>query len=264
MLRFVGTVLRDFFWLQFSVKLRLRKIPIVNVDHELDAAIPFVPAQISTYLDFIAFWIRPIGQIRRRFGRAAERRAATELLNLLTSCYRQASEVYRVRMTTTRRPRYLRGRFLVIHLFDPHYLCVPSLHIMIVAASYSFYRRVFAELGAPAAETTQVGHDLFTQAIQIAESVLYIKQHSVNCVPAALYAMSQLTPTEFTAAEATVFINQLFADPAANGPVNASVQAADATAIREHIQATFDHLTSQGATDPDWMTTVRRFVASSG
>ncbi len=58
-LRFVGTVARDFFWLQFSVKLGIRKIKIINVDHELDARIPFRPEKIGAYLDFIAFWIRP-------------------------------------------------------------------------------------------------------------------------------------------------------------------------------------------------------------
>ncbi|HPS43492.1 MAG TPA: hypothetical protein PK542_03290, partial [Treponemataceae bacterium] len=35
MLEYLGTVMRDFFWLQFSVKLGFKKIPILNVDHPL-------------------------------------------------------------------------------------------------------------------------------------------------------------------------------------------------------------------------------------
>lgn len=254
-LRFVGTVARDFFWLQFSVKLGIRKIKIINVDHELDARIPFRPEKIGAYLDFIAFWIRPIGQIRKHCGRAAERRHAVAFLDLLTTCYRQASEVYRATMTTTRRPRYLRGRFLAIHLFDPHLLCVPSLHIMIVVATYTYYRRAFAELGLTPDAATALDGELFAEAVEIAESVLYIKQHSVNCLPAALYAISQLTPAEVTAAEVDRFIETLFTSP------DETLPGTDAAAIRAQIASTFEDLGREGRDDPDWMTTVRGFIA---
>ena len=57
--RFVGTVLKDFFALQFAVKLGLRRVPVVDVDHPLDARIPFTPERIATYLDFISFGSAP-------------------------------------------------------------------------------------------------------------------------------------------------------------------------------------------------------------
>lgn len=249
--RFVGTVLKDFFWLQFSVRLKLRRIPVVAVDHPLDATVPFTPDRIGPYLDFVAFWIRPLGYIGRRRGRAAQQRYAAEFLELIEQCYAEAATVYRVRMSTTRRPRYLKGRFLAIHLFDPHYLCVPSLHIMIVVLAYSFYRRAFAELGLPPEETDVLDRELVAGAVEIAETVLYIKQHSVNCIPAALYAMGRITPEDVPAAEARAFIGQLF---------QGAPEVASGDAIRAHVQDVFDRLVAEGDRDPAWPATVQRFL----
>ena len=48
----VFTALRKFFLIQFSVKLKLRKIPVIQVDNALDKKIPFTPERITVYLDF--------------------------------------------------------------------------------------------------------------------------------------------------------------------------------------------------------------------
>ena len=171
MARFVGTVLKDFFALQFAVKLGLRRVPVVDVDHPLDARIPFTPERIATYLDFISFWIRPLGWIARHHGPRAFVTHGVRFLGLIDRCYREAAEVYRAGMTTTRRPRYYRGRFLAIHLFDPHLLCVPSLHVMIVVLAWTQYRRAFAELGVPDADRSALTTELFDGAVDITESV---------------------------------------------------------------------------------------------
>lgn len=249
-LRFVGTVLKDFFALQFAVRLGLRKVPVVNVDHPLDEQIPFRPELIGPYLDFIAFWIRPLGWIARRFGTRAFARHAVAYLRLIRRCYAEAADVYRAGMTTTRRPRYFRGRFLAIHLFDPHLLCVPSLHVMICVLTYTFYRRAFAALGATPAEADALDAELFDGAVAITESVLYIKQHSVNCLPAAFYAMTRLTPAEVTPGEIDRFVAHLFADD----------QLDAAPAIRAHVLAGYERLVSEGAADADWQATVQRYV----
>lgn len=275
---FAGTVVRRFFWLQFSVKLRLRRVDVVNVDHPLDAAVPFTPARIAAYSDFISFWIRPLGLVGERFGRAAQRRYTNEYLRLITRCYREAAEVYAARMTTTRRPKYRRGGFLVIHLFDPHLLCVPSLHVMVVVLTQAFFRRVWAEMGAPPDGAETLHGELFSGAVAITESVLYIKQHSVNCLPAALYGMSRILPADVTGADVDEFVDALFAgagagdvpadavnvsaeDVTAEDAATADVAAEDAEAIREHIREVFAGLVADGAADPDWMPAVRRFVA---
>lgn len=255
--RFVRTVVKDFFWLQFSVRLGVRKVPIVWVDHALDAAVPFEPDKIGVYLDFIAFWIRPLGLIGERFGRDAQRRYTTEYLALIERCYREAADVYAATMSTTRRPRYLKGRFLTIHLFDPHYLCVPSLHVMIVVLTHTFFRRAFAELGASEAEVAAVSGELFDGAVAITETVLYIKQHSVNCIPAALYAMARITPDAVTDADAAAYVAALFADAP-------SVAAGDVAAIRAHVSEVYGQLVADGASDNDWTPAVRRLVAGFG
>lgn len=254
-LAFVRTVVTDFFWLQFSVKWGLRRVPVVDVDHPLDDEVPFAPEKVGVYLDFIAFWIRPLGYIGRRFGADAQRRYAVDYLRLIERCYREAAGVYRFRMSTTRRPRYFRGQFLTIQLFDPHYLCVPSLHVMIVVLTYTFFRRAFAELGLSGAEADSLDAELFGGAVEITETVLYIKQHSVNCIPAALYAMSRITPEEVNDSEVEAFVDRLFAD--------APLLAGDADdRLRAHIREAYDHLTDAGSTDQDWTPAVRRFLGA--
>jgi len=250
---YLGTVLKDFFWLQFAVKWRLKKVPIVNVDHPLDDEVPFAPDKVGVYLDFVAYWVRPIGYIGRRFGDAAQRRYAIEFLGLIDRCYREAAHVYRFQMSTTRRPRYRRGRFLVIQLLDPHYLCVPSLHVMIVVLAYTFYRRAFTELGVTGAEAADLDRELFEGAVQITETVLYIKQHSVNCIPAALYAMSRITADQVTASEVDVFIDRLFVD----APLLAE---STGDRIRAAIREAFGRLTAEGRADADWPPAVQRFL----
>ena len=142
---YLGTVLEDFFWLQFAVKWGSRRY-LSSRRPPLDDECLFAPEKVGVYLDFVAYWIRPLGYIGRRFGDDAQRRYTVAFLRLIDRCYREAADVYRFRLSTTRRPHHYKGRFLVIRLFDPHYLCVPSLHVMIVVLAYTFYRRAFAEL----------------------------------------------------------------------------------------------------------------------
>jgi hypothetical protein len=52
---------------------------------------------------------------------------------------------------------------------------------------------------------------VYRQAVEITESILFMKQHSVNCIPAALFFMSRLRP-DFAEDEALTFIDNLFAD----------------------------------------------------
>lgn len=250
---YLGTVFRDFFWLQFSVKFGLKKIPILNVDHPSDEYVPFTPEKVSIYLDFVAYWIRPLGYIGKRFGLNAQRKYTAEFLTIVDRCYRDASSIYRFRMTTTKRPKYYRGSFLTIHLFDPHYLCVPSLHIIIVVLAYTFYRKAFAELGMDEAEASALNRELYDGAVAIAETVLYIKQHSVNCIPAALYAMTRITPEEVTPTEVMRFIESLFADAP-------SIPSDKAAEIREHISDMYEELFLEGCHDSDWMTPLQRWL----
>ena len=250
---YIHTVITEFFLLQFSVKLGFRKIPILNVDHPLDDTVPFTPEKVSVYLDFVAYWIRPLGYIGKRFGRDAQIEYTKRFLELVDRCYRDAACIYRFRMTTTKRPHYHKGKFLTIHLFDPHYLCVPSLHVIIVVLAYTFYRKAFAELGMEGEEADTLNRELYEGAVAITETVLYIKQHSVNCIPAALYAMTRITPEEVTPVEVTRFIASLFAN-------STDVTAENVAKIREHISFLYEELFLEGCHDDSWITPLQRLL----
>ncbi len=253
MFAYLRTVLRDFFILQFAVKFGFKRIPIISVDHPLDRTVPFTPEKVSVYLDFIAFWVRPLGYIGKRCGKEAQWKYSVEFLTLVDRCYREAAEVYRFRMTTTARPKYIKGKFLAIHMFDPHYLCVPSLHVIIVVLAYTFYRKAFEELGLDTAERENLDRELFDGAVAITETVLYIKQHSVNCIPAALYAMTHICPEEVTPTEVMCFIDCLFAEAT-------DVTAENAAKIRFHIADLYEELFLEGCQDDGWITPIQRWL----
>ncbi len=252
--RYVTTVMRDFFFLQFAVKFGWKKIPIKRVDHPLDAMVPFSPDKVSVYLDFVAFWIRPLAYIRKRYGRSIAAGYAARFLTLVDRCYRDAANVYRFRMTTTDRPKYYKGPFLVIHLFDPHLLCVPSLHVIIVVLTYTFYRVAFRELGMDEPEKGALNRELYEGAKSITETVLYIKQHSVNCIPAALYAMTRIWPEEVTPTRVVEFIDALFTGAS-------DVRPASASLIRTHIMDMYEQLFLEGCHDSDWITPLQRWLS---
>lgn len=254
---YLWTVLIDFFLLQFAVKLGFKKIPIINVDHPLDNTVPFTPEKVSVYLDFVAFWIRPLDYIGFRFGRKAQAKYTAEFLHLVRQCYRDAAQVYRYRMTTTRRPAYYKGSFLIIHMFDPHYLCVPSLHVIIVVLAYTFYRKAFAELGMPTEEADALNTEMLEGAREITETVLYIKQHSVNCIPAALYAMTRITPNEVTPEEVVRFVDGIFVD-------SEIVRKEDGQLIREYIIDMYEQLFLHGCQDDNWITPLQRWLNMYG
>lgn len=254
--KFLSTVIADFFLLQFSVKFGFRKIPVINIDHPLDEKVPFTPEKVSVYLDFISFWIRPSQYIIRKYGWKTGRAVMNEFLGLIRDCYLAAAEAYRFRMTTTSRPKYYKGSFLTIHLFDPHYLCVPSLHVIIVVLAYTFYRRIFEHLGMEETERKRLNEELFSGAVEITETVLLIKQHSVNCIPAALYTIGCVTPNDVYPLECVRFIECLFRN-------DGIVKKADAASIRLHIEEMYERLLLEGCHDGEWVTPLHRWLSSA-
>jgi len=56
-------------------------------------------------------------------------------------------------MSTTERPHYTKtAGFRMIHTLDPHLLCVPSLHVVIVTLARIYYGGVFKQLHIDEAE----------------------------------------------------------------------------------------------------------------
>ncbi|QNL97525.1 hypothetical protein [Treponema sp. Marseille-Q4132] len=254
--RFLRTVVRDFFWLQFSVKWRFKTIPVLDVSHPLDELIPFTPDKVKIYLNFTNFWIRPMTFLFRRLGVKKALPYCIEYLSLIETAYANAAKVYRFCMTTTQRPDYKTdAAFKMIHAFDPHLLCVPSLHVAIVILASVYYADVFKNDDFTEEERKTYTAELREGARRIIESVLYVKQHSVNCIPAAMYMMLYVLKNRFTISAGIDIINSLFAD-------DETLSDSDKKKISAHIHFMFERLLLEGANENDWTVPVKRWLKS--
>lgn len=208
---YLRTVALDFFAIQFLRKFKFTKTPIVHVDNPLDKKIPFNPRCIADYLGFVNYWIRPLALLIRTLGVKKSVPHLDKFYVNLKKAYSSAATIYRFRLSTTDRPHYKRRIYFAgVHMLDPHYLCVPSLHITIVCLAYSFMRHVFEEENYPEREKEAWNKELYDGAVKIAETVLYVKQHSVNCVSAALYMSAKIFPRFFTKEDALGFLDSMF------------------------------------------------------
>ena len=254
LLKYLKTVLSDFFFLQYTVKLKLRNIPVVFVGNPLDDKIPYRPDKSDTYLDFIHFWIRPLSFIIKRFGVKRSLSYCAGFLSAIEDAYSQASKIYRFRMSTTTRPNHNNNKNMkIIHRVDPHYLCVPSLHIAVVTLTYTFFDDVFKKEGLSEEERKIYSKELYDGAIEIAETVLYVKQHSVNCIPAALYMMLQLQKEIFSIEKGVSFINNLFAKAT-------DLSESDRNSVLNYIHYMFERLILEGCNEDDWTVPIKRWL----
>ncbi|MDR0450973.1 MAG: hypothetical protein LBH26_06880, partial [Treponema sp.] len=228
-----------------------KKIPVSRVDHELDEKIPFNPDWIKVYLDFAAFWIRALGFLLKRHRERAEP-GLRDFLGSMGRLYAFAGEVYGRNLSTTKRPFYIRRpRFLLIHVFDPHLMCVPSLHVMVVILTYTRFADLSASLEAGNGGRAARASGVKRRAQDITEAILYVKQHSVNCVAAAMYAMTSFDQRLFPREEAEDFLAGLFSsdgreDPPVSGR-RGKVKAEDGAAIRGYIGALYARFLAEGA-----------------
>jgi hypothetical protein len=253
----------NFFRLQRRMVRQPGLVPVANVDHPLDKNIPFQPEWAMIYHDFSAFWVRTAS----RLARSVTPPAAGDFIDSVGALYTAAAEVYSRHLSTTTRPRYF-GTIgcAVIQLFDPHLLCVPSLHVLVCVHTWVKARDILEKHGA--AGTGKTGEKayiekLFRRAVLITESILYMKQHSVNCIPAALYAINCFEPELFTRKEASAFIQALFADAR-----NAKIPEESRKHIRFHIETAFaafmrerDQLLAAG--NNDWTAPLIAFLTTS-
>jgi hypothetical protein len=224
----IKSIIYNFFYLQYRAVLFPKKVKISQVDHPLDKAIPFTPSWIDVYMDFSPFWIRTQAFLAKAFGKAADPYIA-DFIRGINDMYTLAGQVYKQNLSTTHRPFYLRKPgFVSIHLFDPHFMCIPSLHVMVIIMTYTRMRRVLACLGAE--KEYELELELVRRhALDITESVLYVKQHSINCIAAAMYAMTCYDEILFPVSEARAFVDALFIDGGHNIP------DVSRGAIREYI-----------------------------
>ena len=205
-LRCIRIILTRFFLFQYRSAL-FPRLPVSGVEHPLDNLVPFNPRFIRIYLDFVAFWIRIVGFLSIGHGKEGKKLAA-DFIGSITELYNFAFQIYRKNLSTTNRPNYKKKQFFLVHLVDPNLMCIPSLHVMLVVHSYTAFRGCLKKLGEE--DTGELAKKVYQGALTITEAVLYVKQHSVNCIAAALYAMSRFDPALFNIDDAESFICNLF------------------------------------------------------
>jgi len=254
-------IFRNFFFLQYRAAFLPGFIPVSKTYHTLDDRIPFTPGKVNTYLDFVAFWIRTIGFLLRTCGRGAFE-PVRNFLETMGGLYAWAAMVYRKNLSTTDRPFYIKHpRFLLIHIVDPHLMCIPSLHVMIVIRTYTLFMDIIKTLGEETRFAAQA-EELYQGALDITEAVLYVKQHSVNCISAALYAMTRFDPRLFPSGEAERFVSAIFSGQDEDG----AVDSRDGDEIRKHILSLYYRFLTQGETAKgreDWTLPLLIFLKES-
>ena len=240
-LRCIAAIFHNFFFRQYRSAFLPGLVPVSRADHLLDGKIPFMPGKVHIYLDFVGFWIRCLGFLLKNCGhRAVE--PVRNFMETMGRLYAFAAEIYKKNLSTTERPFYIaRPRFLLIHMADPHLMCIPSLHVMIVIRTYTLFREIAKSLGEEGRFAFQT-EELRRGALAITEAVLYVKQHSVNCIPAALYTMSKFEPDLFPPAEAERFTADLFVGEAVPGKE-------DAGEIKAFIVSMYRRFLSEGGNE---------------
>ncbi len=251
---FLRTVGYNFFLPQFLKKFKLSKVPVIHVDHPLDNKVPFTPSKVDIYLGFVNFWISPLCMLIKRYGIHKAMPFCSDFLSKIQKTYHAASKIYKFCLTTTNRPNYTKNKaFKVIHRFDPHFMCVPSLHIAIVVLCYSYYRNLFEKEKFTKTEKNKWLPELYGNAIAITETVLYIKQHSVNCIPAALYMMVKCFPDLFSIEDAVTFIDNILVK-------SDNVKEQDRIAIRNYIQFMFERLLLESCCYDNWDIPIKHWM----
>jgi len=267
----VPLIVNNFFLFQYKSAFLPGRVPVTKVDHPLDEKIPFVPAWVTIYLDFINFWVRTVSFFLRRYRRKAFF-LIRDFIGSMGKLYAFAAEVYRKNLSTTKRPFYVaRPRFFLIHLVDPHLMCVPSLHVMIVIHTYLMFADMARRLGVEEDLKAQI-LEMKQGALAISQAILFVKQHSVNCIPAALYAMTCFDPELFTPEEAESFTTQLFSPAPAACEITAVIRehpsAAPATKIsnedqaeiKKHILTLYRRFLAEGKTAKSWTEPLVNFL----
>ncbi|MDR3172865.1 MAG: hypothetical protein LBU19_01325 [Treponema sp.] len=250
----IKSIFYNFFFRQAKAALFPGRIPVSSVDHPLDEKIPFVPSWVGIYLDFVAFWVRILGFLRSHY-RSRGIQPALGFIKNIERLYGFAAETYAKNLSTTRRPRYLaRPRFLLIHAADPHLMCIPSLHVMVMISAYTQFRAILYSLGDGERFAPQI-EEIRRGAMTITEAILYVKQHSVNCIAAAMYAMTRFDPALFPPREGADFVSRLFREAKNPGP-------AEAEAIRGHILDLYLKFLEAGNSAKTWEEPLLDFLRS--
>ncbi len=254
---FIWTVATKFFIPQYLEKIHIMRVRVKHVDHPLDGRVPFDPGLLPVYMRFINFWVDTIAMLETKFGVWKGSLLGARLLRRLRLAYSSAYKVYSYCMTTTDRPASDDKGIKALRRADPHFFCVPSLHIAICVLNYFFYKKLFSDPDIDFTKDEKAAwlSELREEGFAIGRSVLFLKQHSVNCLPAALYMMCRITPDLFTPDDARTCISGLL-PPAEN------IAPEDKAEITAYISSLFDLLINDAEGEKDWTLPLKNWLDS--
>jgi len=272
-IKVIKSIFYNFFYCQHKNAFFSGRLPLTQVDHSLDEKIPFMPSWVSIYIDFSQFWIRMLTFFLRRYGRKALI-PIRDFIYSMGDLYEFAAEVYRKNLSTTKRPFYIaRPRFLIIHLLDPHLFCIPSLHVMVVIHTFTMFSVISKQMKDEENLKSQT-LEMKAGMLAISQAILFVKQHSVNCIPAALYAMTNFNGNLFPPCEAEKFTSLLFSNyenvsndvpksckvhPCASPKTQIPEQ--DKAQIKKHILSLYYRFLEEQKTSASWEEPLLRFLA---
>jgi hypothetical protein len=130
---------------------------------------------------------------------------------------------------------------------------------MVVIRSYTRFAAILQSLGG-SEQWAAEQEELRRGAIAITEAVLFVKQHSVNCISAAMYAMTCFDPAGFPPEEAGRFAEALFSGQGLP-PAPSTPDAAAAALLRDYIYSLYTRFLSEGNASTGWTTPLRTFLA---
>lgn len=236
--------IRSFFLPQFGNSI-LRRRAVINVGHPLDDAVPFNPRHSGKYMEFVKLWMSALYRLWQIYGDEA----LPELVGYvgdIRRLYTEAGSVYRIVHTTTDRPKENPDlRFALIHALDPHLNCVPSLHVLIVFTNWKLAAGFVSRKGGARSDAMARWLDRQRdEALAITESVLYVKQHSINCIGASLFYLVRRCPG-FTDADVREAVRDLFASTEADLPAIGELRAS-IIEIYERLGTAFSRAPERG------------------
>jgi len=123
---------------------------------------------------------------------------------------------------------------------------------MVVIRTYTHFAEIIKSIGEEERFAKNV-EELRLGALAITEAVLYIKQHSVNCIPAAMYAMTKFDSRLFPPEEAERFASCIFIE--AKNPDKTEVSE-----IREYIISLYRRFLAGGQNSEDWTKPLLAFL----
>jgi hypothetical protein len=188
------------------------------VDEGIDSLIPFDSSWVKIYLSFIQLWTGTVWRLRQGYGGKADPHIV-EFIGELNNLYRDAASVYCTIHSTTKRPVQIDNTSVaLIHVFDPHLNCIPSLHVIIVLVNWAFAEKTLSAFGDMEDENAKAWVDsLWSSAVTIVDSILYMKQHSLACVGASLFFLNCVYPAVFDDDRCLFFVQSLFAESPPDG-----------------------------------------------